>query len=116
VLRPLALVAVWQQHGQAAEALPLVLTAGDELVDHHLRAIGKVAELRLPDHQTRGRGGRIAVFKGQHCLLGQEGIVNHKTRLLVTDMLQWHVCRGCRAGCAAPHGDEKTSRDPRPGP
>ena len=25
--------------------------AGDELVDDHLRAVGEVAELRLPDHE-----------------------------------------------------------------
>src|SRR6266446_5072427 len=61
VLGPLPLVAVRQHHHQPADAAPLDLARGDELVDHHLRAVGEVAELRLPYHQLVRLRGRIAV-------------------------------------------------------
>ena len=57
VLRALALIAVRQQHGQAAESLPLVLAAGDELVDDNLGAIGEIA--KLASHTTRPGGGVV---------------------------------------------------------
>ncbi|MCY1539272.1 hypothetical protein D9M68_748520 [compost metagenome] len=75
VLRPLAFIAVGQQHGQAAQTTPLVLTAGDELVDHHLGAVGEIAELGLPDHQRVGRGGGVAVFERQYRLFRQVGVI-----------------------------------------
>ena len=88
VLRALALVAVGQQHGQATQARPFVLTAGDELVDDDLGAIGKIAELRFPNDQAGRRGGRIAVFKGQHRFLGQQGVVDQKAGLVIAHVLQ----------------------------
>jgi hypothetical protein len=51
VFRPLAFEAVREQHHQAAGLAPLLLAAGNELVDHDLRAVGEVAELRFPDDQ-----------------------------------------------------------------
>ena len=54
VLRPLPLVAVRQQQHDAGEQVPLVLAGGDELVDDDLRAVGEVAELRLPADQRLG--------------------------------------------------------------
>jgi hypothetical protein len=45
---------VRQQHHQTAHPAPLLLAGADELVDHHLRAVGEVAELRFPDGQVRG--------------------------------------------------------------
>ena len=50
VLGALAFVAVRQQHDQTAHARPLGFAADDKLVDHDLRAVGEVAELRFPDH------------------------------------------------------------------
>jgi hypothetical protein len=35
----------------------LSLAADDELVDDHLRAVGEVAELRLPQHEASGSLG-----------------------------------------------------------
>ena len=57
MLRPLPFVAVRQQHTRPLRALPLVLAGGDELVDDDLRAVGEVAELRLPERRAR-RGSR----------------------------------------------------------
>ena len=53
VLRALAFVAVRQEQREAAEPAPLRLARGDELVDHDLRAVGEVAELRFPDRPAR---------------------------------------------------------------
>ncbi len=76
VFRPLAFEAVRQQHDQAIGAQPLGLAAGDELVDHDLRAVGKVAELRLPQHQRLGIGQGKAVFEAEHAEFGQDRIVD----------------------------------------
>ena len=54
MLRPLALVAVRQQHHEAGHAQPFALARGDELVDHDLRAVGEIAELRFPERQRFG--------------------------------------------------------------
>jgi hypothetical protein len=48
VLRPLAFIAVGQEHHEAARAQPLGFAGGDELVDDRLRAVGEIAELRFP--------------------------------------------------------------------
>ena len=66
MLRPLAFVAVRQQHGEAAVASPFGFAGGDELVNQHLRAVGKVAELRFPDGQPQRLGGGVAVFKAEY--------------------------------------------------
>ena len=58
-------------------AAPLHFARGDELVDHHLRAVGEVAELGFPDHQGVGIRG-VAVFKAQHRLFRQDGVDHDK--------------------------------------
>src|SRR5690606_35320149 len=47
VLRTLALTAVRQEQRQPGQPAPLGFAGGDELVDHHLGAVGEVAELRF---------------------------------------------------------------------
>ena len=63
MLGALPFVAVRQEHRQAALAAPLGLTGADELVDHDLSAVGKVAELSFPNRQALRRRAGIAVFK-----------------------------------------------------
>ncbi len=94
VLRALPFITVWQQHGQTAQAAPLVLAAGDELVDHHLRTVGEVTELGFPDHQRVWRGGRVAVFECQYRFFRQEGVVQLEPRLAREQVLQWYVGAG----------------------
>ena len=53
VLGALPFVAVRQQHHEAADAAPLHFAGADELVDHDLRAVGEIAELRFPDDELR---------------------------------------------------------------
>ena len=54
MLGPLPLVTVRQQHDETAHAQPFRLARAEELVDDDLRAIGEIAELRLPQHQVDG--------------------------------------------------------------
>ena len=91
VLWPLTFITVWQQHGQTAQTAPLVLAAGDELVDHHLGTVGEVAELGFPDHQRIRRGGRVTVFERQYGFFGQERIVQVETWLAFVQVLQRDV-------------------------
>jgi hypothetical protein len=42
---------VRQQADEARHAQPLALARRDELVEHHLRAVGEIAELRFPQRQ-----------------------------------------------------------------
>src|SRR5438477_1209624 len=91
VLRPLAFVAVRQEHRERAQPSPLRLARGDELVDHHLRAVGEVAELRFPDDELEGLRGRVAVFEAEHGLFGEERIDDDEIALAVADVLQRDV-------------------------
>ena len=54
VLGAVPLVAVRQQQRQARRLLPLRAARDDELVDHDLRAVDEVAELRLPEDEHPG--------------------------------------------------------------
>jgi hypothetical protein len=74
VLRALAFVAVRQQQRQAAQAAPLGFAGGDELVDHHLGAVGEVAELAFPDVQRVRVGGGVAVLERHHRLLAEQRV------------------------------------------
>ena len=53
---------------------PLALAGRDELVEHHLRAVGEVAELRLPHDERVGLGQRVAVLEAEHRLLRQHRV------------------------------------------
>mmetsp|Transcript_12259 Transcript_12259/g.16810 ORF Transcript_12259/g.16810 Transcript_12259/m.16810 type:complete len:727 (-) Transcript_12259:1120-3300(-) len=83
VLGALPHVAVRQQHGEAALAQPLVLACRDELVDHDLRAVHEVAELRLPQHQRVGVLQRVAHLEAQHAELRQDGVAHGELGLHV---------------------------------
>ena len=91
MLRALSLVAVRQQQHQPAQSAPLHFAGGNELVYHHLRAVGKIAELRFPQHQRIWLGGGVAIFKTQHRFFGQQGIDHHKVSLVGCKMLQWGI-------------------------
>ena len=71
MLRALAFVAVRQQANEAGHTQPFAFARRDELVEHDLRAVREVAELRLPQCQRVRLGGRIAVFKAEHGLFRQ---------------------------------------------
>ena len=73
VFRPLPLVPVRQQHHEAAEAVPFILAAGEELVDDDLGGVHEVAELALPNDQALRRVDAVPVLEPQHAGLRQAG-------------------------------------------
>ena len=91
MLRPLAFEAVRQQHHQAARLAPLLFAAGNELVDHDLRAVGEIAELRFPDHQRQRVGHAVAELEAQHGVLAERAVEHVEPPLLRRDVLHGHV-------------------------
>ena len=91
VLRPLALVAVRQKHGQARHTQPLALAGGDELVDQHLGAVGEIAELSLPKGQGPRLGQGKAVLEAQHRHLRQRRVQGFEVSLARAQVTQWRV-------------------------
>ncbi len=75
VLRAGALVAVREQQRQPRGLSPLREAGDDELVDDHLRAVGEVAELCLPQHEGLGRLLRVAVLEAEAGDLRQRRVV-----------------------------------------
>ena len=54
----------------------------------HLRAVGEVAELRLPQRQRVRLGERIAVFEAEHRLFREHRVDDLVARLLVAEMVE----------------------------
>ena len=71
VLRPLAFVAVRQHQSDAIHAAPFHFAGGNELVDHHLRTVGEIAELRFPDDQGVWIVRGVTVLETQHRFFGK---------------------------------------------
>ena len=91
MFRPLAFIAVRQQQHQARHAQPFHFARGDELVDHHLRAIGEIAELRFPQHQRLGLGEGVAIFEAQHRFFRQQRVDHFEFALAVADMVERQI-------------------------
>ena len=87
MLRSLALVAMRQQHHNPAQKPPFVLACGDELVDYDLRAIGKIAELRLPQNQGLGIITAVSIFEAEHTGFRQDRVVHLVLHLLRREMI-----------------------------
>ena len=66
MFRSLAFIAMRQKQEQTRHAKPFPLAAGKELIDDHLRAVGEIAELRFPKHESIRFGKAIAIFEPQH--------------------------------------------------
>ncbi len=81
MFRSLAFVAMRQQQHDAGWQIPFIFRRADELIDDHLRAVGKIAELRLPQHQRFRIIPAITVFKAQDAGFRKRGIVNFAARL-----------------------------------
>ena len=77
-----------QQHYQAAGLSPFRFAAGDELVNHHLRAVGEIAELRLPQHQRQRVGQAVAELKPEHREFAERAVVDIEARLVGRNVLQ----------------------------
>ena len=81
------LEAVRQKQHQAAGLSPFRFGARDELIDHDLRAIDEIAELRLPHHQRERIGHAVSELEPQHGILAQRAIEDVEARLVPRDML-----------------------------
>ena len=86
VLRPLAFVAVRQKKDDAGEQAPLGFAGGEELVDDDLRAVGEVAELRLPEDERLGIVAGVAVLVAEDGGLRQYGVVDLPAALIGRDV------------------------------
>ena len=66
MLRALAFVSMRQQQRQATYTAPFHFAGADELVDHNLRAVGEITELRFPNYELIWLRCGVAVFETEH--------------------------------------------------
>jgi hypothetical protein len=78
---------VRQQHHEAGHAQPFALARRDELIDHDLRAVHEIAELRFPQRQRFRIGQRIAVLEAEHRFFGEQRVDDFVMRLAGADVL-----------------------------
>ena len=87
VLRPVALVAVREQQRQPRGLTPFRQARDEELVEHDLRAVHEVAELRLPEHERLGRRDRVAVLEPERGVLRERRVVDLEGRVGLVEAL-----------------------------
>src|ERR1051326_2000989 len=91
MLRSHPFEAVRQKQHKTAQPPPLVLGAGDELIDDDLRRVDEIAELRLPEHESVGTIETVPVLEPQRSEFRERAVVNVNHGLVATEMLQGHV-------------------------
>src|SRR5262245_66583102 len=91
MLRSLAFVAVRQETYEAAEALPLGLGRGDELIEDDLRAVGEVAELGFPHDEHARVAHGVAVLEADAGVLGERRVVNAELGLFLAKIVECGV-------------------------
>lgn len=74
VFGALAVLAVRQVHDERGDGVPLGLAGHDAVVDHDLRAVGEVAELRFPDDEAVRVVDGLALLEAEHGLLAQQRV------------------------------------------
>ena len=74
VFGSLPLVSMRQQHREARLTQPLLLSRADELIDHALGGVCKVAELRFPHHERGWVLKRVAELEAEHGKLREGGV------------------------------------------
>src|SRR5579859_3480293 len=65
MFRPLPLITVRKQQYNSRGQIPLIFTGADELIDDHLRAVCKIAELRFPQNERLWEITAEAVFESE---------------------------------------------------
>ena len=88
MFRPLAFVAMRQKTDETGHAQPFALGGGDELIEHDLRAVGEVAELRFPKRQRVWLGERIAIFEAKYSFLREHRIDDLEVGLIWRQVLE----------------------------
>ena len=84
---PLTFIAMREEKHETRHAQPFHFARGNELIDHNLRAVREIAELRFPKDQRLGLREAIAIFESEHGRLRQKRIVNLIFRLAVPDVV-----------------------------
>ena len=90
MLGPLTLESVRQQQHETVLLLPLVLGRNDVLVDHDLRTVDEVAELRFPHHQCIRIAVAVAVLVANRCVLRQQRVVDPEAGACAWKRVQRH--------------------------
>jgi hypothetical protein len=101
VLGPVAFVSVRQEQHQPRQQAPLVLAGTHELVDDDLRAVGEIAELRLPQHERVGKLAAVPVFETHRGRFGERAVDRDELPLAVGDVRERNV------SLAGAHVDER---------
>ena len=91
MLGTLPLVAMRKQANKSGHPQPLALARGDELVEHHLRAVSEVAELCFPQGQRLGLGQRVTVLESEYRLLREHRIDDLEAGLLLAQEIERDV-------------------------
>ena len=78
MLWSLAFITVRQKQNESSGTVPFHFSAGHKLIEDHLSAVGKIAELRLPDHECIGISLGISQLKSHNCIFRQRTIANFK--------------------------------------
>ena len=91
MLRSLSFVTMRQHQRETRQASPLGFAGTDELINHHLGAVGKVAKLAFPNHQFIGLRCRVTIVKGHDGFFRQYRVNDNEGRLLGVDVLQWLI-------------------------
>jgi len=91
VFRALAVVAVGKKQGDAGGDTPLRFRGGDVLVDLGLGAVGKIAELGLPEDEHFGAVERVAVVEPEDGGFGEWAVVHAKGGLVLREIFQRDV-------------------------
>src|SRR5436190_22721964 len=88
---PLAFEAVGQKQNDTAEAFPLVLRAGNELIDDGLGGIPKITELSLPENESIRIIEAEAVFESEDSSFGKGAVEDLDGSRIRVEMLQRYV-------------------------
>src|SRR3954466_1636929 len=92
MLGTLPLIAMRQEHDETRILTPLRLAGGDELVDHRLRDVDEIPELRFPQDKIRGACGNAEpVFEAQHGRLGERAVVDLEGRARLRTLCERRV-------------------------
>src|SRR5262245_30082154 len=91
VLRSHSLESVGQKQNDRTQAVPFVLSAGDELINDHLSSVDEVTELGLPENQAVRTIEAVTVLKTQNSHLRERAVINLYRRLFRSHVLKGYV-------------------------
>src|SRR5579871_5175417 len=91
MFRPLALVAMRQEHDEAREQIPLCFAGTNELVDDRLCDVDEVSELGFPEDKGFGIVAAVSILESENSGFGERGVVDLAAGLAGGDVFERHV-------------------------